>query len=64
MGEYIFKDSANRNVTVIGERYREMLCKMQNLDFMTIGFYKACHTARVAMDLLMSEFSKYFISRS
>ncbi|XP_054744546.1 uncharacterized protein LOC129248965 [Anastrepha obliqua] len=69
---YFFKDAANRNVTVNGERYCEMipnffLPKMQELDLHDIWFQQdgaTCHTARVTMDLLRGEFGEHFISRS
>ena len=45
IGPYFFKDAANRNVTVNGERYREMISnffcpKCKNLTCMTCGFKK------------------------
>ena len=72
IGAYFFKDAANRNVTVIGERYREMmynlfLHKMQELDLPDMWFQQdvaTCHTARVTMDLLRGEFGEHFISCS
>ena len=69
---YFFKDAANRNVTVNGERYREMiftffLPKMQELDLLDMCFQQdgaKCHAARITMDLLRGEFGEHFISRS
>ena len=69
---YFFKYAANRNVTVNGERYREMISnfflpKMQELDLHDMWFQQdveTCHTARVRMDLLRGEFGEHFISRS
>ena len=54
-----FKDAANRNVTMNGERYREMLSnfflsKMQQLDLHDIWFQQdstTCYTTRITMDL-------------
>ena len=69
---YFFKDSANHNATVNDERYRGMiynffLRKMQELDLHDMRFQQngaTCHTARLTMDLLRSEFGEHFISRS
>ena len=70
IGPYFFKDAANRNVTVNGERYREMISnfflpKMQELDLHDMCFQQdgaTCHTARITMDLLRGEFGEHFIS--
>ena len=45
IGPYFFKDAANLNVTVYGERYREMIVNVscsrgKSLTFMTCGFNK------------------------
>ena len=73
IGPYLFKDAANRDVTVNGERYREMISnfflpKIQELDLHDMWRFQqdgaACHTARVTMDLLRGEFGEHFISRS
>ena len=60
IGLYFSKDAANRNVTVNGERYGEMISnlflpKMQELDLHDMWFKQdgaTCQTPRVAMDLL------------
>ena len=39
IGPYFFKDAANRNVTVNGERYREMISNL-SLNYMACGFNK------------------------
>ena len=72
IGPYFLKDARNRNVTMSGERYREMisnffLSKMQVFDWHDIWFQEDCvtfHTARVTMDLVRCEFGEHFISRS
>ena len=54
VASYFFKDDANRNVTVNGERYHEMISnfvlpKMQGFDLHDMWFQQdgaACHTAR------------------
>ena len=64
IGPYFFKDAANRNVTVNGERYPEMtsnffLPKMQELDLHDMWFQQdgaTCHTTRVNMTLLQETF--------
>ena len=71
-GPYFFKDAVNRNVTVNGERYCELISNfffffLQELDFHDIWFQQdgaTCHTARVTMDLLRGELGAHFISRS
>ena len=60
---YFFKDTANRNVTVNGERYREMvsnlfLPKMQELDLYDMWFQQDGATYHTG------EFGEHFISRS
>ena len=40
IGPYFFKDAANRNVTVNGERYREMIDRCKSLICTTCGFNK------------------------
>ena len=50
-GPYSFKDVANRNVTVNGERYCEMifnffLSKMQELDLHDMGFQQDVSDAK------------------
>ena len=68
----LLQDAAKRNVTVNGERYREMISnfflpKMQKLDLHDMWFQQdgaRCHTARVIMELLRGEFGEHFISRS
>ena len=70
--EPYFQDAANRNVTVNGERFREIISnfflpKMQELDLHEMWFQQdgaTCHTARVTLHLLRGEFSQHFISRS
>ena len=60
IGPYFFKDAANRNVTMHGERYREMIFNF----FHGMWFQQdaaACHTARVTMDLLRGEFGEHCI---
>ena len=72
IGPYFFKDAANRNVTVNGERYRKVisnicLTKMQKLDWHDMWFQQDAatyHTARLRMDLWSSEFGEPFISHS
>ena len=72
IGPYFFKDDANRNVTVNGERQRELISnffwpKMQELDLHVMWFQQdaaTCHTARVTKDLLRGKFGEHFISRS
>ena len=72
IGPFFFKDDVNRNVTVNGERYREMISnlflpKIQELDLHEMWFQQdgaTCHTARLTMDLLRGEFGEHFISRS
>ena len=62
----------NRNITVIGERYSEMisnffLLKMQELDLHDMWFKQdcaTCNTELVTMDLLRCEFSEHFITLS
>ena len=69
IGPYFFKDTANRNITVNGERYREMLSKfllpkVQELNLHNMRFQQegaTCHTARLTMDLLRGEFGEHFI---
>ena len=61
IGAYFFKDAANRNVTVNGKRYREMIFNffLPNIQELDIWFQKdaaTCQTARVTMDLLRGEF--------
>ena len=71
IGPYFFKDAANRNVTVNGER-RDMipnffLPKMQELDLHDMWFQQdgaTCQTARITMYLLSCLFGEHFISRS
>ena len=72
IGPYFYKDAANRNVTVNGERYHDMiynffLTKMPELDLHGMWFQQddaTCHTAHVTMELLRGEFGADFISRS
>ena len=72
IGSYFFKDAAHRNVTVNGERCREMISnflfsKMQEHDLHDMWFQQGsvtCLTARLTMDLLRGEFGEHFISRS
>ena len=72
IGPHFFKDAANRNVSVNGERYHEMISnfflpKKQELDLHDIWFQQdgaTCHTACVTMDLLSGEFGEHLISLS
>ena len=72
IGPYFLKDAAYRNVTVNGERYREMrsnflLPKMQEVDLHDMNFRQdggTCHIARVRMDLLRGKCGEHFILRS
>ena len=71
IGPYFFKDAANRNVTVNGERYREMKANffllLFELDLQNIWFQQdgaICHIARLVINLLRGEFGEHFISRS
>ena len=72
IGLYFFKNAANRNVTVNGERYRDMiynffLPKMQEFQLHVMWFKQdgaICHTARVTMDLLRGEFGEQVRDRS
>ena len=77
IGPQFCKDAANPNVTVNGERYREIisnsfffLSKLKELDQHDMWFQQdgaTCHKPRVTMDLLREARSMnilYFISRS
>ena len=70
IGPCFFKDAANRNVTVNGERYLDiqLFCpKYQEFDLHDMWFPQdgaTCHTARATMDLLRGEFGDHLISRS
>lgn len=71
IGPYFLRDAANCNVTLNGERYREMLSssifsKMQEFDLPDMWFQQdgaICHTAPVTMLLLRGEFDEHFTLR-
>ena len=71
IGPYFFRDDDGRNVTVSGDRYREMLRnfllpELQNINIEDMWFQQdgaTCHTARETINLLKESFGERLISR-
>ncbi|GFT33586.1 transposase [Trichonephila clavipes] len=71
IGPYFFKNDEGHNVTVNGDRYRNMITnffipELNNHDVQELWFQQdgaTCHTARATIDLLKDTFGDRLISR-
>ncbi|GFS81932.1 putative DD41D transposase [Trichonephila clavipes] len=71
IGPYFFKNDEGQNVTVNGDRYRDMITnffipELNNNDVHELWFQQegtTCHTARATIDLLKDTFGDRLISR-
>lgn len=72
IGPYVFKNDAGQNVTVNGERYRDMITnffvpQLQGINVADMWFQQdgaTCHTARDTINLLKETFDERLISRN
>ncbi|XP_055308848.1 uncharacterized protein LOC129572772 [Sitodiplosis mosellana] len=72
IGPYFFRNEAGRNVTVNGDRYREMITdwlvpEIEARDLDDIWFQQdgaSCHVSRLSMALLRRQFGEQLISRN